>query len=428
MQTPAPHLVRRLAARRGSIYVVVLGVSLLVTMIGLGGVSANSAIARSINAGSDSSRARWTAQSALELARQLIDADPLWRTNRANGAWVTDSALGKATYSISVVNPSGALNRTETDTVVVTAIGKFGTSVHTMEAQLVADSSAPSCLSCAAAVGGSITFNSTDVTCTDSLIASNSAVTAVTASVNAKIEASLTALGLTFKQSAASLCPQRAMPGSGAFNYYLANGTSIPVTSLPGTSGARTISRVLISPAVNPFSGGTNSQGIYVIDAGGADLTILDCRIVGTLVIINPGTTCSIKSSVVWEPAVANYPCLMVRGNANIRTSASALSENSGGSNINVNPASTPYPYNGGISNSSTSDTFPSSIEGLVYVSGNLTTATSVSCRMLLVGGNLTAGGVLVLNYDSTYNDTPPPGFATVKMRPLLGGARQVTQ
>lgn len=428
MPTLAPHLVRRLAARRGSIYVIVLGVSLLVTMIGLGGISANSAIARSINAGADSSLARWTAQSALELARQLIDADPLWRTNRSNGAWVTDSALGKATYSISVVNPSGALNRTETDTVVVTAVGKFGTAVHTMEAQLVADSSAPSCLSCAAAVGGNITFNSTDVTCTDSLIASNGAVTAVTASVNAKVEAALTILGLTFKQTTTALCPPRAMPGSGAFNYYLANGTSIPITSLPTSLGVRQISRVLLSPAVNPFAGGTNSQGIYIIDAGGADLNISDCRIVGTLVIINPGTTCSIKSSVVWEPAVANYPCLMVRGNASIRTSSSRLEEGSGGSNFNANPASTPYPYNGGVANTSTDDSYPNSIEGLVYVSGNLTTSAAVSCRVLLVGGSLTSSGVLVLNYDSTYAQTPPPGFATVKMRPLLGSTRQVTQ
>src|SRR5205823_15057550 len=93
----------------------------------------------------------------------------------------------------------------------------------------------------------------------------------------------------------------RTLPGSGVFDYYVANGTSIPLTSLPTWSGTRALNGGVLAPTVNTIAGGTNADGIYVIDCQGQLFTIGNVRIVGTVVLLNCGGL-TIKSSVRWSP------------------------------------------------------------------------------------------------------------------------------
>jgi hypothetical protein len=84
----------------------------------------------------------------------------------------------------------------------------------------------------------------------------------------------------------------------------------------------------------------------------------------------------------------------------------SSLGESAG---INFNPVGTPYQ---GIADSDTTDTYPSLIKGLVYVSGNVTTTNHPTIDGgLIVGGTLSTSSDLDLTYRSTYFDNPPPGF-----------------
>ncbi len=53
-------------------------------------------------------------------------------------------------------------------------------------------------------------------------------------------------------------------------------------------ASGRFIYRKVLSPSVNPFSGGTDDEGIYWINCGGNRLTIERSRIHGTLLIVNP--------------------------------------------------------------------------------------------------------------------------------------------
>ena len=109
------------------------------------------------------------------------------------------------------------------------------------------------------------------------------------------------------------------------------------------------------------------------------------------------------------EPAIANYPSLLVRGNVQLAISNSDLSETS--SNVNYNPAGTPYAS--GYDND-TFDTYPSVIKGLLYASGTVTTKNYVTIDgVLVIGTTLTAQNNLSLTYRSTFYDNPPPGFGS---------------
>jgi hypothetical protein len=65
----------------------------------------------------------------------------------------------------------------------------------------------------------------------------------------------------------------------------------------------------------------TNAQGIYWIDCAGNKLVIERSRIVGTLLVTNPGAgSCINNGPINWTPAVAGYPALLV--DADIATDA----------------------------------------------------------------------------------------------------------
>lgn len=177
------------------------------------------------------------------------------------------------------------------------------------------------------------------------------------------------------------------------------------------------IRRAVLSPAVNPFGAGqTNPQGIYVLDCDGRDVRIENARIVGTLVLIDPGAGSRIAGSVHLEPARVNYPALLVSGGLTIAMDDAGLSEAAIG--VNLNPPQTPFPYNdgaGGDTDGDLDDAYPSLIRGLVYASDDLTFDGRCAVEGLVIAhDDIVARGVtLTLRYQSIYLNDPPPGFDT---------------
>lgn len=206
---------------------------------------------------------------------------------------------------------------------------------------------------------------------------------------------------------------------SNSDDYYMDQISLIDTTY---SSNIRVIDRQLLSPAVNPF-GSKNAKGIYVLNCAGKDVVIGRSRIVGTLVFLNPGGNSAIQDSVCWEAAVYNYPALLTNNTLNIQMSSTGLSESSLG--INLNPAGTPYPYTGGVSNTTATESYPSRITGIVYSTNDLKFSASSSVTGVVMAAddiyvNATS---LTLNYGSVYLNDPPPGFdaGTISMKVVPG-------
>lgn len=233
--------------------------------------------------------------------------------------------------------------------------------------------------------------------------------------VNAKVQAFGSISGGTYNGVNTPGYPKRDLPDtSSVFDYYNSNGQQIPVTSLPTVGAQRFLEEVLLSPESNPF-GATNEEGVYVIHCHGDPLVIRNCRIVGTLVVIDCGQNSCIEGSICMEPALDYFPSLLVKDSFDFKFTQTNLEESSFG--VNFNPVSTPFPYlNGAGNNDDTdyTDSYPSRITGLVYVRNKLKipggAPTFHGC--VVTGGEFELQSATVtLKYRGLWSKFPPPGF-----------------
>lgn len=91
------------------------------------------------------SRARFVAESGLELTLTLITADSTWRTSKTAGVWVTNQAFGPGTFTVRVddgidtdgdgtIEGDGDLANSDGDPVTITVAGTVNGSVHQVRA------------------------------------------------------------------------------------------------------------------------------------------------------------------------------------------------------------------------------------------------------------------------------------------------------
>jgi hypothetical protein len=237
------------------------------------------------------------------------------------------------------------------------------------------------------------------------------------------VEAVNAVSGETYNGGTSPGIPPRSMPDPATvFDYYVANGTPIDYATLDsGIGGSRAITKRLLSPTVNPYGlGETNPEGIYVIDCQGGRIRISSCRIVGTLVLLNVGANSEFFIDLNIAPAVANYPSLMIQGDIEFfYEGAAVVSEDVAG--ISYNPPGTPYE---GQEDTDITDTYPTVIKGLVYVSNNVISFESPTFDgVLVVGNTMTIQQSLDLQYQSTYLTQPPPGFRVGSVMQVVPGS-----
>lgn len=393
--------------RRGSAYVWVLATSMLLAVVGFGAVTVQRIRVRQLNMSLDSEEAGSLATSAVEHALAVINNTPEWRTRYTSGVPISPVTLGRGTFQWKIVDEGdGDLADSPQDSARLYGIGRAGRACRMFSVLLAPNAEPLSCLDGALTVGGALTLSGVTVNPAGQKVACNANVFASTATVNADVEAVGTITGATYNGSNTSGSAPRVLPSGDVFEHYVTNGTAISISSIPLSGLNRQIKQQLLSPACNPFGGVTNPQGIYVINCMGESIQIISARIVGTLVLINPGGLSVIQTAVNWVPAVTNYPCLLVQGNISMKYGNTPFTES-----LNLNPPGTPYPYPSGASDSAIDDTYPSIIDGLIYVSGNLDSNQCMECKCLVGGGTYLAQSAMILNYDSRYHKDPPPGF-----------------
>jgi hypothetical protein len=288
-----------------------------------------------------------------------------------------------------------------------------------MQATLTPQIKGYGCLATAMSAGGTITLGTGTISNTGVVIYSNASIPSFTARVQANIESTGTigsTPNLTGTKTAGAAT--RKLPGSDVFDYYIANGTALPLSALPFKSGTKALTAGVLTSACNTIGGGVDSNGIYVIDCAGQPFTIADVRIHATVVLLNCGGLL-MKNSIVWSPAISNLPCLMVQGNVSIKPDTGNLSESAQVPVVNFNPPGAPYPWPTGTSNTGTTDSFTSSMRGLVYVTGNFTFLDDTSMGVLICGGTVSCDKYAIsFNYSPIYRENPPPGFYDVDMTP----------
>ncbi len=409
--------------RRGSIYPAVLAYASLVTIIGLSALLALRLQRRASEGEIDFSQARMHARSAIEMGLWVVENNAAWRSALPNGVWLEDRPIGSGTYTLEVVDPNdGDFMNSDLHPLVLTGTGVQGAARHKTQLRLEPPTSPLGCLEVSLHAGNDLKFNAALLQ-SNQIISANNSVDSNTSTIDADVEAVNVISGSGYTGTSRTGIDARSMPNSAVFDYYLDRGTPISILSMPTNASGALMEKIVLSPASNPYGVETNPTGIYVIDCQGTNLEITLSRIVGTLVLKNPGSGSIITQSVNWEPAIANYPALMVSGSMKINLDAADLSESA--LSVNFNPLGTPR---GTIDDADQLDDYPSVIKGLVYVSGDLLASGANSFEgSLIVGVSLDASGVLDLEYDSVYFDNPPPGFFEVSaMRVVAGSWKQV--
>jgi hypothetical protein len=400
--SPAP----KAKHRRGALYVAVLGVAMIVSLIALAGIHLGRVETDVLSGAEQVAQAELLAQSAVEIALARIKTNSSWRTTYASGTEVPSSGwttLGGGGVRFALVDSDGNLADDLRDSVTVRGIGRYGEATQVVTVQIHPAGDALDCLDFAVHSSGTLTNISTITT--DSVVTCNSNIANSGATINGDAWATGTINGTVSGASNPNMTPARQAPNTeSVWEYYLANGTYIDVDDIP----ANTIALAVISPLSNPY-GAENSQGIYIIDCHGELLTITNSRIQATLVVINSNPGVVLQGALNWEPPAAHMPALMVAGNLQLNwAGGTPLTELTLLTNFN--------PSGGlllGLLDLDILDTYPGTITGLVYASGNIWASNDV-----VITGGLVANGVSLcsdtanVTYSSTLSTTPPPGFS----------------
>jgi len=403
--------------RRGSAYVAVLGAATLVMVIALAVITAGRVQGRSVNWGRDIIKARTCAHAGLQWGFYQISQDPDWRTNFPNGRWVSSRAVDDGKFHLDVVDPTdGDLADAPEDPVVLTASGYRGQSRQLAQVSLVAEVVPLEALNTCLHAGGQLNVKGgKSITASGAPLSTNADLDNEGTVVGGVEAVSATRMGV-ITGTVSIPAPPKHMPYDRTFDTYVALAT---VAFNPGTMWEE-----LLTPDRNPFGGGLNPDGVYYIDTGGGDLHIKRTRIHGTLVVKCPGKTVFIEDRSLLHAFRSDYPVLVVDGNVKIELKSAT--ENLWESfTRNMNPPGSPYE---GHSDTDETDVYPSRVQGLVHVRGNLT----IKETSRIVGAVICEGKVEIdhdptITHEPALYENPPMGYTYVKrMKPSAGTWKQV--
>lgn len=395
-------------------YVAVLGASVCVALIGLAAMAQVRAQRAGVSAAVDAAQARQAAESGVELAAQWVASESNWRSTRTSGPWKSGLGIGGALCSVEGTDPiDGNFQNRPYDPLVLRATATRGSATQIVQATMTAVGTPLNCLSLALHSAGEIQVASGANVTVQGARASTAGTYTSSGTLTGSVQCLLSLFPGTVTGGVTILTSiLTQMPSSGVPAMYAGLGAAI---SVPGN----TMDRAVLGPGVNPY-GATNSDGLYILTTS-QNVTIRNCRISGTLVVICPGKTVTIDGPVLLSPSRSDYPALIVDGDLVLKFSASAgLSEPSLG--VNFNPAGAPF---SGASNATTTDVYPAEIRGLVHAKGTITMDGSPLVRGVVIceaapvlAPAVTLKGTPQVIYDPALYTTPPMGYtSSVQMR-----------
>ena len=228
------HTNRRRNARRGSVYIAVLGTALIVSVLGLSALMIQRIQRKGDQQAADVVEARLYADAALRIGMLRIENDPDWRYSFSNGVWEADVTIGGGTYTLEGIDPSdGDISDNATDPLVLIGRGMMGAAVQKVQITLLPEHRGFNCLESAMHSGNDFKLNSATLQC-DQTISADHDVDASSSSVYSDAAAVNQVKGSSYYGATEEGIQTRDFPSvTDAFAYYLANGTYISKDSLP---------------------------------------------------------------------------------------------------------------------------------------------------------------------------------------------------
>lgn len=405
---------------RGSAYLLVIAITMLVTVITFGILMTTRITSRAAAAENDWEEAGTIAFSACEQAVSVINAQAAanptgWRSAYTNRQLAVTQSFGRGTMAWALKDEiDGNLADDYSQPVRVYGIGKVNNATRVYSVQLFFSGTALDVLRTSLHSDSTLTAGGTlngggPVSTNSSLAGSGT--------INASVEAALNGSTCAITGSSTIPAATKPMPLPGVFNWYFNKATPIAWTAL----GTGTISPGLLGPSNNPY-GTTNSDGLYSIQVpSGGTLQIQSSRIRGTLVISCLGSAnVNFVGPILWEPNRADYPLCIISGSGvTVKFTGSTTWLNESSIGVNVNPSSTPFE---GTSDTNTSGQFPPQYRGLIHVIGSSNTVS--------LTGNFYLKGCLVADCPVTTATTttvvPDPNLLTQPPQGYVVGDKMI--
>jgi Tfp pilus assembly protein PilX len=403
-------MIRTKRHHRGSIYVLVMSISMLVAVIGMGALMSARVQTRLSRNATDFATARLCARAGLEVALFRIQQDPTWRTDLGNGTWFSNVPLNQGTFSVSAADPiTGNISAASNDPVVLTCTGTRGSAVYAMQVTVQVSSTGLACTAVSVCSGGNTVlskcaFNSNQIASANGIlqISGDSSFNA-----NAQAVGQISANGAYVKSQQTITQPLGLPDPVHVFDYYNSNGTTIPLSSIAQSNAAQLVSNTSFE---------SNTTGWYVYSASSSSVKLsLDSSVKqdGSKAMLISG-----RGSTGDVPAI-DLPLLSIRNGdtyaVKMPTYGSALLGLGSVSATIVLQTS-----NGTESFSTSSASFPLLGSGWVTPQGNLTISwTGTLSKATLVLTCTTSSGNLDIDAVSL-TDTSLPSNAYVMDRVLL--------
>jgi hypothetical protein len=430
MPKRAIHLPRiRIAAakrpRRGTAYLLVLGAGILLSVIGFGIMTAARSNTRTASQAADMDEAAMLAESAAEWEMAYINQTTSWRSSFTSGVETTALSVGRGTMSAKLVDETdGNLSNNSSDAVRLYGIGRVGSATRIFSIQLTGGGASLDVLSSAAHAAGNLSVTD-NLTVIGGPISSNGTLS-VTSGKTVTGDAKATTITGTVSGTKTTLSSPLTMPPSSVFDTYQSSATTLAFTSL--SSGS--VSKKVLGPGVNTWYSGapTATNGVYYVHVPSTGtLTISTSRLLATLVVeLDAGGKFVLSGANAWDPPRTDYPALIIKGGTgstvSLGGSSSTLSETLNFTNFNP----TGMPNSSGVTDSDTSDTYPSEFHGLLHVIGSSVSSSMLSSFTLkgaaIFDGSLSTATSVKLTLDTALATSPPQGYTgSTQMTPVAG-------
>ena len=401
--------------RRGTLYVAVLGCSLVVTVLGVSAVMATRIDGRAMRGSADLIAARNLAQSSVDIGFSTISSESAWRTARTPGAWRSSQAAGEGVISLSVADPvDGVFTDTKWEPVTLTGTGVVREARYLLEATALARPAALPALNTCLHTSGKVTVSLLkSVTLTGAPLSMNGSVNGP-GTITGNVHAGSVGLLPIIIGTSTIPSPAKEMPDAGLFAMYKSLAT--PVV------GVTEIDRRVLTATLNPW-GTANPDGVYYFESTTSEFRVRRSRMQGTILIKCPsGGKVLLDDTAFMESFRADYPTLIVDGALELALSSDNFSEASQG--VNLNPTQAPYLGN---FDSDTTDSYPNEVRGLVHVTGAVTFSRSPIVRGVIIAhGDVSVGGTPQLIHNPALYLKPPMGYVTYSMQIAYGSWRHI--